>query len=135
MKNIVPENGITVADRKEITRKARWPRRANCVVCTSSIWFRPITIREPQGAPEPRHTWVICHGCHDVLLIEMRRSPVRSPLRLRIAMGIIASERSPEAYNSTHIRDQRRFLGIAWGLIIAMLLHLALIVILAALAR
>jgi hypothetical protein len=62
----------------------------------------------------------------------MRRSPVRSPLRLRIAMGLVASERSPRAYNlSSHIRDQRRFIWIAWIIIIFAFLHLILFVMLA----
>lgn len=66
----------------------------------------------------------------------MRRSPVNSPMRLRIALGLVAAERSPQAYGlSTHIRDQRRFVGIAVVLIVAMLLHLALIVALATMMK
>lgn len=136
MKNSLPGNDIAVADRREAARKSRLPRRVHCSICTSTIWFHPIALKEPVGAPEPRQTWVLCNSCHEHLLAEMRRSPVRSPLRLRIAIGIVASERSPEAYGtSTHVRDQRRFIGIAWVLIVAMLLHLAVIVILAAVAR
>jgi hypothetical protein len=66
--------------------------------------------------------------------MEMRRSPVHSPLRLRIAMGLVASERSPRAYGTrarSRLRDQRRFVGIAWLLIIFALLHLILFVVLA----
>ena len=64
--------------------------------------------------------------------MEMRRSPVRSPLRLRIAMGLVAAERSPRAYSRrSYLRDQRRFIGIAWILIIFALLHLILFVVLA----
>lgn len=66
--------------------------------------------------------------------MRMRHSPVRSPLRLRIALGLVAAERSPEAYGvNSHARDQRRFIAIAWVLLIAMVLHLAIIVILATL--
>jgi len=69
-----------------------------------------------------------------VLLTEFRRSPVRSPLRLRIAMGLIAAERSPHAYPTRageHISDHRWIVFIALGTFIAMLLHLALIVMIA----
>jgi hypothetical protein len=136
VKNRVPDNELTATDPQDATQKLYRVKHKRCSICTSSIWFRPIVFKEPPGAPEPRCVWALCKYCHEVLLAEMRRSPVRSPLRLRIAMGIVASERSPEAYGgSTHISDQRRFIGIAWVLIIAMLLHLVLIVILAAYAR
>jgi hypothetical protein len=136
LKDIVPENDVAVADGREITRKTRWFKPVRCSVCTTAIWFRPIALKEPVGVPEPRRMWSLCKSCHGALLKEMHRSPVRSPLRLRIALGLVASERSPKAHHvSTHIRDQRPFIGIAWVLIIAMLLHLVLIVILATIAR
>ena len=82
--------------------------------------------------PEPRGSWVLCKSCHEALLIEMRRSPIHTPLRLRIALGLVASDRSPVAYGtSTHVRDQRRVVGIAVFLFLAMILHLAIIVALA----
>ena len=88
---------------------------------------------EPVGVPEPRRSWILCQQCHAALLIEMRRSPIRSPLRLRIAMGIVAAERSPNAYkhNSSFMTDHAWVLVIAWGFGIAMILHLILIVLLA----
>jgi hypothetical protein len=57
-------------------------------------------------------------------------------MRVRIAMGIVASERSPEAHGSiSHVRDQRRFMGIAWVLFIAMFLHLVAILVLVVISR
>ncbi|HET8846312.1 MAG TPA: hypothetical protein VFN35_32925 [Ktedonobacteraceae bacterium] len=136
MNNIVPGSDLAVSDKRDTMRKTRWFKPAHCSICTGTIWFRPIALKEPVGTPEPRREWVLCHSCHDALLEEMRRSPLRSPLRLRIAMGLIAAERSPSAYGvRSYLRDQRRFLGIAWVLIAAMLLHLVVIVILATLAR
>jgi hypothetical protein len=63
----------------------------------------------------------------------MHRSPVRSPLRLRIAMGIVAAERSPYVYAPTHkqFSDRTWIVVMAWGFGIAMLLHLVLVVMLA----
>ncbi len=66
--------------------------------------------------------------------MEMRRSPIRSPLRLRIAMGLVAAERSPEAYQRLEdgsMSDHRWIVVLAWGFGIAMILHLILIVMLA----
>jgi hypothetical protein len=99
-----------------------------------AIWLHPIALQEPPGAPEPHRAWVLCRHCHEVLLTQLRLSPVRSPLRLRIALGLVAAERSPKAYSvNSHRRDQRRFIAIAWVLLLAMVLHLAVIVFLATL--
>jgi len=91
---------------------------------------------EPEGVPEPRLVWTFCKPCYSALLNEMRVSPVRSPLRLRIAVGMVASERWPQAYPTRvrlYISDRRWFVFIMVGLIIAMLVHLALIVAIAGL--
>jgi hypothetical protein len=56
-------------------------------------------------------------------------------MRLRIAMGIIAAERWPQAYPTrvrTFLNDRKWIIFIAFGFVIAMILHLALIVMIAA---
>jgi hypothetical protein len=90
-------------------------------------------IEEPPGVPDPRQSWTLCKRCHAALLVEMERSPVLSPLRLRIAMGIVAAERSPDVYAPTRapISDRTWIVVMAWGFAIAMVLHLAIIVMLA----
>lgn len=129
---MLPSNDRAIDPGHETTHKTRWYRLTHCSVCTRSIWFSPIVLKEPRGAPEPHRTWVLCKSCHEALLIEMRRSPLRSPLRLRIALGLVAAERSPTAYGQKpHRHDQHRIVGIAVILFIAMILHLALIVALA----
>ncbi len=129
-------NDVRVATRRETAYKKRWHRLTHCSICTGTIWFHPIALKEPVGAPEPRREWVLCHSCHAALLAEMHRSPIRSPMRLRIALGMVASERSPKAYGlSSHIRDQRRFVWIACVLIVAMLLHLGVIIYLATIMK
>jgi hypothetical protein len=89
---------------------------------------------EPEGVPEPRQQWTLCKRCHEALLVQMRRSPVRTPLRLRIAMGLVAAERSPQAYYVAprrQLSDRTWIVVLAWGFGIAMILHLILIVMLA----
>ena len=61
----------------------------------------------------------------------MRRSSIRSPVRLRIAVGLVAAERSPNAYTmQTPIHEQQEFeRELAWGirlLILFALFHLVL---------
>ncbi|GCE25907.1 hypothetical protein KDA_13910 [Dictyobacter alpinus] len=107
-----------------------------CSICTSRIWLDPVEMVEPEGVPEPRLSWVLCKSCHQFLQTEMGRSPVRSPLRLRIAMGMVAAERWPHAYSTRvreYVNDRRWIVFIAGSLILAMLLHLMLIVMIAGL--
>jgi hypothetical protein len=137
---MLPGNDVTVATGRETGQRWRWYKPIRCSICTSFIWFHPIALNEPVGAPEPRQEWVLCKSCHEALLVEMRRSSIRSPARLRIAMGLVAAERSPKAYHmSTHILEQREFQReFAWVmrfLILFALLHLVILVILFAVPK
>lgn len=101
-----------------------------CAVCSSHVWFDPVRVAEPPGTPDPHLSWLLCRNCYDALEEEMRRSPVSGPLRTRIAMGIVASERWPMAYPTrvkAYVYDRRWIVFIAAGCITAMLLHLLLI--------
>lgn len=135
MKEVMRNSGPAVAVQRE--RPRRFIKRTNprCSVCTGRTWFHAIPLMEPEGVPEPRRSWILCKRCYRALIIEMRRSPVRSPLRLRIAMGLVASERWPQAYPMLRsigniTSDQGLILFIAWGFVTFMILHLVLIVML-----
>jgi hypothetical protein len=111
-----------------------------CSICTSVIWLHPIEIKEPLGVLEPRHEWVLCKPCYEALLVEMRRSSLRSSARLRIAMGFVAAERSPRAYNmSPQMHEQQAFQReFAWGirfLVFFTLLHVVIFAILLAVPK
>lgn len=134
MKEAMRRSGPVVAIRRQGERKRRWFTATYCSICKSRIWFDPVDLIEPEGAPEPRHSWTLCKPCYQALLLEMRRSPVLSPLRLRIAVGIVASERWPQAYPTrirSYISDRKWIIFIAAGFIVAMIIHLALIVMVA----
>jgi hypothetical protein len=123
-----------VAVQQDDSHKAKKHSASYCSICNNRIWFGPIRIREPEGVPQPRLAWVLCKECHGDLLDEVRRSPVRSPLRLRIAVGIVAAERWPHGYPTKvqqFASDRRLILFMAISFIVAMILHLALIVVIA----
>ncbi len=136
----MPEN-----DGMDGTRRAtgqRWHRYilSCCSICTSAVWFHPVEIKEPVEAPEPHHEWLLCKPCHEALLVEMRRSSLRSSTRLRIAMGLVAAERSPRVYNrSPHMHERQAFQReFAWGirfLVFFALLHLVIFAILLAVPK
>lgn len=131
MKEAMRRSGSVVAVRHEGPRRQRRRVVTHCSICNGRIWFHPLRVTEPEGVPEPRLTWALCKPCYHALVNEMRISPVRSPLRLRVAVGIVASERWPQAYPTrvrTYFADRKWLIFIAVGFIIAMLVHLALIV-------
>ncbi len=112
------------------------PRKQNvvrCSICESRLRHNFIPLQEPDGVPAPRQEWTLCKRCHQELLNQLRLSPVRTPLRLRIAIGLVAAERSPYTYAPRRkpLSDRSWIIIMAWGFGIAMLLHLLLIVMLA----
>lgn len=134
MKEAMRGNRSVVAVRRDGSRKLKWRTDRFCAICTRRVWLNPVNLVEPEGVPEPRLTWVLCKECYQAVLDEVQRSPVQTPLRLRVAMGIVASERWPLAY-STRVRaymsDRRWIIFIASGFIVAMIVHLMLIVMVA----
>jgi hypothetical protein len=93
---MIPGNDVTIATRRETEKRWRWYKPIRCSICMSFIWLHPIVLKEPAEAPEPRQEWVLCKSCHTGVLMEMHRSSIRSPARLRIAVGLVAAERSPK---------------------------------------
>jgi len=137
MKEAMRSGESAVVPRQEGSRRAKKRLSQRCSICARRTWFDATFLMEPEGVPEPRYSWVLCKDCYGALLSEMRRSPVRSPLRLRVAIGMVASERWDQAYPGSHhyASDRRLILFIAWGFVIFMLIHLMIIVMLAYVAR
>ena len=133
----VSRSGAVVAGGRESARRAKNHTSKRCSICSGRLKSGSVPLMEPEGVPEPRRSWILCNDCYQSLLIEMRRSPVRTPLRLRIAMGIVASERWPESYSSYRsiLNDRKWILFIAWGFVVAMVFHLILIVMIAMVAK
>jgi len=137
MKDAMGKGEPVVVVGRENSRKAKKRTNEHCSICANRIRYDAVHLMEPEGVPEHRRSWILCQECYQVLLVEMRKSPIRTPLRLRIAMGLVASERWPQSYSSSSIMlgDRKKILFIAWTFVIAMILHLALIVMIAFIAR
>lgn len=100
------------------------------------IWLRPVALKEPLEAPEPRHEWVLCSYCHKALLNEMRRSALSSSVRLRVAVGLVAAERSPYTYYMAQQRAfQREFSWFVWAMVVLIVFHMGIFVLLLAVPR
>ena len=137
MKEAMSRSGAVVVGGRESARRAKKRTSERCSICSGRLKSGSVPLMEPEGVPEPRRSWILCNDCYQSLLIEMRRSPVRTPLRLRIAMGIVASERWTESYSSSRsiLNDRKLILFIAWGFVVAMVFHLILIVMIAMVAK
>ena len=133
---MIPGEDETVVTSRPIRRGWHRFKPIRCSICALYIWVGPLALKEPVEAPEPRHEWVLCSYCHKALLNEMRRSSLSSPVRLRVAIGLIAAERSPYAYYMSEQRAfQREFSWIVWALVLFTLFHLIILVILFAIPR
>ena len=138
MKDTTRRSATAIVVTPENFRRLKKRTNARCSICNHRTWFDAVPVMEPEGVPEPRLSWILCNTCYQVLLIEMRRSPIRTHLRLRISIGLVASERWHKAYPTalrTVISDRRWIVFMACGFIVAMLLHLALIVMIAYIAK
>ncbi len=122
-----------VNSRRDNPRQPGKRAITRCSICMRRTWYNAIPLKEPEGVPDPRQEWTLCKRCHRELLIQLRLSPIRTPLRLRIAIGLVAAERSPYVYAPARraLSDRSWIIIMAWGFGIAMVLHLILIVMLA----
>jgi hypothetical protein len=115
--------------------RATVPRR--CAICNRRLGRWMFFVEETGDVPEPRGSWVLCTECNEAVHLQMELSPVQSPLKVRVAVGIVASERTPEARRAHfgQLTDESWIKVFLWLLPITMLIHLAIIVLIAGWAR
>lgn len=108
-----------------------------CSVCTRRLRGSIAYLDETGDAPEPRQSWMLCPTCDAAVHAELERSPVQGPLRVRIAVGLVAAERSPHAWRvpRSGMRDDQWLTFLFWGFGIAMVIHLLVIAWIAMLIR
>ena len=136
VRDIIRDDDSTATLQRNKSHRTRRQSMIRCSICERRMWYNFIALIEPEDVPAPRQEWTLCKRCHEALLDQLRFSPVRTPLRLRIAIGFVAAERSPYAYAPSRkpLSDRSWIIIMAWGFGIAMLLHLLLIVMLASVA-
>ena len=137
---MLPEYDELDITSEENTQRGHWLKLLRCSICSRFILHYPISLKEPIDVPEPRQEWTLCKACYEALLVETRRSVISSSLRLRIAIGLVAAERSPHAYpvNSKTPEQQvfeREFSWFVWAIVLFFLFHVAIFAILLALPR
>lgn len=49
-------------------------------------------VEESGDQHEPSRSWLLCTQCHDVVQQEIKRADLQTPLRLSVAIGVVASD-------------------------------------------
>lgn len=104
-----------------------------CAICARRLRSAICYLEETGDVPPPRQSWMVCTACNEAVKGQMAQAPVQSPIRLRVAIGVVSTERTPAARRAHlgQLTDKSWFKLLFWGAIITMLVHLALIVALA----
>jgi hypothetical protein len=108
-----------------------------CAICARRLGSAICYLEETGDVPPPRQSWMLCIACNEAVKQQMALVPVQSPIRLRVAIGVVSTERTPAARRARRgqLTDRTWFKLFFWGAIITMLVHLALIVAIAGLAK
>ena len=101
-----------------------------CAICERKLGKSLHFVEETGDVPEPRGSWLLCDECDAAVHEQLARTPIQSPLRLRIAVGLAASERTPAARRAAfgQMSDRSWALLFLWLLPLTMIVHLAIIV-------
>jgi hypothetical protein len=108
-----------------------------CGICSRRLGSSVYFVEETGDVPEPRGSWALCRACNDAVHEQLEASPVRSPLRLRIAVGLVATDRTPAARRARfgELSDRSWMKLFFWLFLITMLIHLAVIVAIAGIIK
>jgi hypothetical protein len=66
-----------------------------CAICTRCPSGAMFTLSERLKPEEHCQSWLLCEGCTAAVVTEVGRSALRTRLRLRIAVGVVAANRRP----------------------------------------
>lgn len=104
--------------------------KPRCSICNRRLSDDIAFLDETGDVPEPRQSWMLCPACNEAVHIEMGHSPVQGPLRARIAVGVVAAERSPTSVHAlaAGLREVNWLPILLWVFGIAMVAHLFLLV-------
>ena len=109
-----------------------------CAICDRRLGSNICYLEETgDDVPPPRQSWMLCTACNEAVKEQMALNPVQSPVRLRVAIGVVSTERTPAARRARRgqMTDRSWFILFFWGALITMIVHLALIVAIAGIAR
>jgi len=82
-----------------------------CNICHRPLRGARFYYEDADEAPAPRRGWTLCGDCSDAVAAQLGGLAAGAPLRLRVALGVVAAERAlPEAERVAVGRSsERRF--------------------------
>jgi hypothetical protein len=106
-----------------------------CSICARKLGKTVHFIEETSETPEPRQSWMLCADCNDAVHDQLERAPVRSPMRVRVAVGLVAADRTPAARRARfgQLSDPAWERVIFWSFALALIVHLIVMIFVAAL--
>jgi hypothetical protein len=69
----------------------------HCSICERRTSAPMVTLAESVAVSGSRQSWTLCRACADAVEAEMQRADLRPSLRMRVAVAMVATERSPRA--------------------------------------
>src|SRR5487761_1526066 len=69
--------------------------RRRCSICGRKLEQKAYYLTESDDAPTPQQAWLLCASCNTAVQSELSHSALRSSVRTRVAVGLVASSRSP----------------------------------------
>jgi len=70
-------------------------QRRRCSICGRKLEQTAYYLIEGEDAPDPQQAWLLCADCNSAVQVELARADLRSPVRTRVAVGLVASARGP----------------------------------------
>lgn len=110
---------------------------AHCSICQKRLGRSIHFLDETGDVPEPKLSWALCDACNTAVREQMAQSPVRGALRLRVAVALVSTDRTPAARRARigQLSDQHWESLLFWAFLLFMLGHLAVIVFIASIIK
>lgn len=108
-----------------------------CGICERRLRGTICYIEETGAVADAPQSWLLCADCNEAVREQIDQSPVQSPLRIRVAVGLVATERTPAARRAhfgqlTDITWER---FIFWSFVAGMAAHFAVMIFVASLLQ
>lgn len=81
-------NALPEPTRPRAGSSRRSARR--CIVCGRRLHSDTLLLEETHDVPDPQ-SWAVCPACYATIRSEVERSALQTPMRLRIAIGVVAA--------------------------------------------
>lgn len=119
---------IVMRDGQEPSRASQGDERQRCAICSRRLGRPHWYLEEAGDENEPPRSWLVCGRCHAAVERELQRADLRTPQRLSIAIGVVASEHAsrrhwgyPGSWDQLSDRELERLL--LWSFLVAFAVH------------